>query len=797
MSLQDFLNKQQGGSSQGSAAVTTGGEINPQQTGIQAFLGTQPQGEQFGPPVPEVVLTEQPGQEARDPSSLSTIIPDLKSFLSGVAEQPEFKSGLERATRILPGGKPSGGFGDIVAGGGLIGKAALDQTFDVVMGEIGEWKHPQEMKAKIGDWYLNLSPEDRQRVESGMGKVGELAEKYDEWYGGLSPEAQDAVSLGSFAFDALGFGIGGKGAKAGVKVVKETGEELLEKGVKVGGEIAGEIGEAAGKAGRTLEAGAVAREAKIAEEGIQDLLTPKLTPKQRAADRVRAAKEGRLKEAGTLKAASISPDKKLFGAAEELKKIPEIDTKDSVKALNQIADKQNTITGELQTSLSQIPVSLGDDGADAFVKTIRTQADELPLSAETERMANKMADFVDRKIKRGKVENANDIWQLRKDLDNWSIGKGSYTKLADDKKEALDLVRGNLNDLMDQLAPGTKAEFKTWSNLQNALELTSVNAEAKMASRIGQMVDKVKKIGGLRGSLLAGVTALGLGSAAPAALGTAAAIAAPTYLILKGGKFITSPKVQKALGKMLQGLEKALPKAKAADKKIIKEILDEGKALIAGEKLGLSTQLVNPDGSPMSVEQMLATIDDPALRAQVEAAANRLVKGSSSSRLGMRPETELPKFSKKTKAGAATSADLTRSSKIADDFDSKFQDAANKKDFDMMDKIGKRKEQALKKEYKPIKDNADDLDIEFESTCVDCEGGAEFVDLQMNKAIEIPKKGKLADRVRDNFEGQGGAGGNRIDDYDVTVYMNDDYIIVQESGIEQFFKIDNAKDFLG
>jgi hypothetical protein len=112
---------------------------------------------------------------------------------------------------------------------------------------------------------------------------------------------------------------------------------------------------------------------------------------------------------------------------------------------------------------------------------------------------------------------------------------------------------------------------------------------------------------------------------------------------------------------------------------------------------------------------------------------------------------------------------------------------------EFVDSIG---EDTYKKIYKPIQNKVDDIHVRLESTCVDCEGGADFVDSQMAKAVEIPKRGKWANKIREDWAGRGGLRGgkqgNRIDDYDTSLYLTDEYLIFQESGIENFYKLENA-----
>ena len=105
-------------------------------------------------------------------------------------------------------------------------------------------------------------------------------------------------------------------------------------------------------------------------------------------------------------------------------------------------------------------------------------------------------------------------------------------------------------------------------------------------------------------------------------------------------------------------------------------------------------------------------------------------------------------------------------------------------------------EETYKKLYKPLQSKVDDIKVSLESTCVDCVGGADFVDSQMAKAVELPKKGKWANKIREDWAEKGGFRngklGNRIDDYDTSLYLTDEYLIFQESGIENFYKLENA-----
>jgi len=92
-------------------------------------------------------------------------------------------------------------------------------------------------------------------------------------------------------------------------------------------------------------------------------------------------------------------------------------------------------------------------------------------------------------------------------------------------------------------------------------------------------------------------------------------------------------------------------------------------------------------------------------------------------------------------------------------------------------------EKGLKKVYKPITSQVDDIKVNFESTCVDCKGGTEFVDTQMDKAIEISKTGKWSQKIKPEWT-------DRLKDQDTSLHLTDEYLIFRESGIENFYKLD-------
>lgn len=80
--------------------------------------------------------------------------------------------------------------------------------------------------------------------------------------------------------------------------------------------------------------------------------------------------------------------------------------------------------------------------------------------------------------------------------------------------------------------------------------------------------------------------------------------------------------------------------------------------------------------------------------------------------------------------------------------------------------------------------------IIFESTCVSCEGGADFVNTQMDKAIPLQKSSTPIKNLLKNGE---------IDRQflkDSTSYINDNYVILKNSGIEHFYKIEGLDDWL-
>lgn len=81
-------------------------------------------------------------------------------------------------------------------------------------------------------------------------------------------------------------------------------------------------------------------------------------------------------------------------------------------------------------------------------------------------------------------------------------------------------------------------------------------------------------------------------------------------------------------------------------------------------------------------------------------------------------------------------------------------------------------------------------ELSFESTCINCEGGADFVNAQVDEAIELSKKSEPIKILLKQ---------EQIDrDFlkDSEVFINDDYVILRHSAIEHFYKIDGTKDWL-
>jgi len=125
----------------------------------------------------------------------------------------------------------------------------------------------------------------------------------------------------------------------------------------------------------------------------------------------------------------------------------------------------------------------------------------------------------------------------------------------------------------------------------------------------------------------------------------------------------------------------------------------------------------------------------------------------------------------------------TEADKIAKSLDNEIQKALEDKDYDKADKLNNKRERKLKLFYKEIINNPDSFEIEdMGITCVNCKGKGEFVNNQMEKAIELNKKSNWGGKILDIW-------GDRYKDEDVGLYINDEYLILKESGIENFYPI--------
>lgn len=533
------------------------------------------------PPTPEV--------KAPSAGLLSNVATGIKEQFTSGAEK--FGQGVKDIATGLT--TPQAGMQELPKGltgaaEGMAGatQAALSIPTGIITGaaKTGFEALPQGMQE---DW-SKTAKENLQRLQ--QVKV----ETYDK----LPPVAQQAIDASLNALSSLVAGGAAKGVaeSAAAKMAGEAGTRAT-----------GVISEAAGAGAKSLGKKAVAQSAEVLNKGVTELLTPKLSKTAMEENIVKAAKQGRLSEGGIITPSAIAPDKKLIGAINEVSVIPGLEHSNPVKAVNQIASTQKTVAQNLEKSLSAIPLDIGDmeKAAKQFKGYIKKAAmtDPNMTLPGAEESANRLAKSIANKMERGEIKNVDDLWKLRQFADDAIIKNGSYDSLPPAQKAALDLNRNMINDSIEVWAPGAKAQFIKWSNLQNALELSAPKAREAMNSTVGKIVEKAKSILGLKSSILGTGAAIGLaGSGLLPAAGTATAITAaaalPSYAVYRAGKWVLSSDAKEVVSRALAKLSKLTKSSDPLKVTQAKKDIQYLKSL----QPGLSVQAVDEAGNPLTAE---------------------------------------------------------------------------------------------------------------------------------------------------------------------------------------------------
>jgi hypothetical protein len=153
---------------------------------------------------------------------------ERKEEIGRIGERVEEDVISEPSAILQTTGQFAGGAGDVVGEAIVSGFRALPES---VKGGL------QTAGAKLAE------TEKGQELITSLQNISGGFQAFEQENPELAGNLKAVFNIGEFALDFLGLGIGAKGAKVGTKVIKEVGEEVVEKGVRVAGEVVEKAGE--------------------------------------------------------------------------------------------------------------------------------------------------------------------------------------------------------------------------------------------------------------------------------------------------------------------------------------------------------------------------------------------------------------------------------------------------------------------------------------------------------------------------------------------------------------------------
>lgn len=331
------------------------------------------------------------------------------------------------------------------------------------------------------------------------------------------------------------------------------------------------------KAGKALETSG-----KAAAEGqktsfVRDLLTPEQTKAVKEAQVARTTETG----SGVFKRSIVAPTPFQLRAEQEVAKIPEVSTSNTVQQ-NYIAIKNaNQDAAErLKNDVAANDFAIPRKEITARLSEAAKELQKSPtIVGDAEKTAERLIQGAQEFIN-SNPGTGSGLLQARKDFDSWVLSqKPKAFDAATDNAFSIAnrQIRHAFNDLLDEKAPtlGIKQSLAKQSALYDAMDTLVPKAATEADSAIGRSLQRVGQVLGTKNKVVQAVAAAagigGLGAAATFAP-IVAGVGIPTYLLYKGGQLVLKPAVRTKLGELLKTHDSALS---TADRAAVQGILND------------------------------------------------------------------------------------------------------------------------------------------------------------------------------------------------------------------------------
>jgi len=405
-------------------------------------------------------------------------------------------------------------------------------------------------------------------------------------------------------------------------------------GTKTG--LAG-VGKEAGVVGRTLEKSGLEAANIEKQSFVRELVSPIRTKV------VKEAQVARTTEAGTgiFKRSVIAPTTQELKAENAVLKVADVSpTKTFQQNYNIISEANVNAAKQLEKAIAENNFIISKKEVISKLNTVKeTLKDSPTIVGDAQKTADRLlAGAI-------KIVNENEgtglgVLKARKAYDSWVLDQKPkvFDAVSDNAFTIANReVRNILNDILDKKATnvGVKDQLSYQASLFNALDVIRSKAAQEADTAFGRLLQRTGEILGTKNKIVQGLAATvgigGLGAAATFAP-AAAVIGGIALLVYKGGKLVLNPQIRIWLGRILQEIEKALPKATPAKKldlnnlkKQIRAIIDneEGFARLPGSTEVSSGEITNHIAQ---IEKLMRNTENKSTLARLDRARAEAIK---------------------------------------------------------------------------------------------------------------------------------------------------------------------------
>lgn len=510
--------------------------LNNMKPSLDELFGKTPQANQSKPSLNDIFSGSTPVMASKPIEQEPTFLSNLKSsFTEGLSK---IKSGFQTTQK------------------GAVNKDLTQGATEQVRGALGM------ASGAISSAFSPLTA----TVQTGLQKTG-LDKPINSVVTGLSDKIANIPSLQKFAMENPN---AEEVISDLINVVGSAYSPQTAKGIsKVTQPVAGEILQTAGQA---LQSGTDDAISSARLTAVQKLLQPV----ENKASRLDAV--SRTQEKGILGSKVVEPTAREIDMVSDIVEIPNVNPKGTFQSnFNATKEYNFELAKQLENEIASNNFLIPRKETIARLnKAVATLEESPVIVGDAQKTAQRLIDGAKKFINESDG-TASGVLEARKKYDKWVVSQKPKAYDANTENAftiANREVRSTLNDILAEKAPNVdvKGSLQKQSRIYDALDILQEKAASEGKNKITRAFNRIGETIGTKNKGIQTLVSLGLiggaGAAATMAL-PATLIGSAGYLLYRGGKWVVSPQVRKAIGEIL---ETSGNKLNPADKKILEQL---------------------------------------------------------------------------------------------------------------------------------------------------------------------------------------------------------------------------------